>query len=157
MNCSPPGSSVCAIFQARILEQDAISLSRGSSRPRDRTHISCVSCIGRQILYPLRLQRSPLFFYWIVSFDDIKPNELFVHFGELISCWSHHLQTFVFQSVDCVFILFIISFALQKHLSLIRFCFLIFLFISIILGDGSKNLAKAYLRECSAYSSPKVL
>ena len=36
------------IFQARILEWVAISYSRGSSQPRDRTHISC---IGRQILY----------------------------------------------------------------------------------------------------------
>ena len=31
--------------------EDAISYSRGSSQPRDQTHISCVSCIGRQILY----------------------------------------------------------------------------------------------------------
>ena len=43
-----PGSSVHGIFQARILEWVAISFSRGSSRPRDRTH---ASCIGRQILY----------------------------------------------------------------------------------------------------------
>ena len=49
MDCSLPGSSVHPIFQARILEQVAISPSRGSSRPRDRTHVSCV---GRQILYP---------------------------------------------------------------------------------------------------------
>ena len=33
--CSPPGSSVHAIVQARILEWAAISSSRGSSRPRD--------------------------------------------------------------------------------------------------------------------------
>ena len=33
------------IFQARILEWVAISLSRGSSRPRDQTPDSCVSCI----------------------------------------------------------------------------------------------------------------
>ena len=44
-------SSVHGIFQARILKQVAISFSRGSSRPRDRTLISCISCIGRQILY----------------------------------------------------------------------------------------------------------
>ena len=44
---SPPGSAVQGILQARILEWVAISSSRGSSRPRDRTHISC---IGRQIL-----------------------------------------------------------------------------------------------------------
>ena len=50
MDCSPPGSSVHGIFQARILEWVAISYSRGSSRPRDQTHISCIFCIGRQIL-----------------------------------------------------------------------------------------------------------
>ena len=51
MDCSPPGSSVHEIFQARILEWVAISSSGGSSRPRDQTHISCISCMGRQILY----------------------------------------------------------------------------------------------------------
>ena len=51
MNCSLPGSSVRGISQARILEWVAISSSRGSSPPRDPTHISCVSCIGRWILY----------------------------------------------------------------------------------------------------------
>ena len=40
MDCSPPGSAVCGIFQARILEWVAISSSRGSSWPRDQTHIS---------------------------------------------------------------------------------------------------------------------
>ena len=37
--------------KARILEWIAISFSRGSSHPRDQTHVSCVPCIGRQILY----------------------------------------------------------------------------------------------------------
>ena len=37
MDCSPPGSSVHGIPQARILEWVAISLSRGSSQPRDGT------------------------------------------------------------------------------------------------------------------------
>ena len=48
MGCSPPGSSVHGIFQARILEWVAISFSRVSSRPRNQT---CITCIGRQILY----------------------------------------------------------------------------------------------------------
>ena len=39
------------ILQSGILEQVAISNSRGSSHPRDRTCIFCVSCIGRQVLY----------------------------------------------------------------------------------------------------------
>ena len=48
---APPCFSVHGISQARILEWVAISLSRGSSWPRDWTHISCVSCSGRQIIY----------------------------------------------------------------------------------------------------------
>ena len=40
MDCSPPGSSVHGIFQARILEWVAISFSRGSSRPRNQTQVS---------------------------------------------------------------------------------------------------------------------
>ena len=48
MDCSLPVSSVHGIFQARILEQIAISLTRGSSWSRNQT---CVSCICRQIFY----------------------------------------------------------------------------------------------------------
>ena len=51
MHCSPPGSSVHGISQARILELIAISSSRGSSWPRDQTPISSVSYIGGWILY----------------------------------------------------------------------------------------------------------
>ena len=42
MDCSLPSSSVCGIFQARILEWVAISSSRRSSQPRDWTHVSCI-------------------------------------------------------------------------------------------------------------------
>ena len=51
MDCSPPGSSVHVILQARILERVAISSSRESSLPRDPTNVSYVSCTGRKILY----------------------------------------------------------------------------------------------------------
>ena len=37
--------------QVKILEWVTISYPRGSSWPRDWTHISCISCIGREILY----------------------------------------------------------------------------------------------------------
>ena len=37
--------------QARISERVAIAFSRGTSRRRDRTQVSCISCTGRQILY----------------------------------------------------------------------------------------------------------
>ena len=51
VGCSPPASSVHGNSQARVLESAAISSLRGSSRPRDRAHISCISCICRQILH----------------------------------------------------------------------------------------------------------
>ena len=50
-DCSPPGSSVHGISQARTLEWVIISYSRGSSQPRDQTGVSFVSCIGRWIPY----------------------------------------------------------------------------------------------------------
>ena len=43
MDCSPPGSSVHGILQARILEWVAISFSRGSSQHRDQTWVSCIA------------------------------------------------------------------------------------------------------------------
>ena len=51
MDCSPPGSSVHGILQERILEWGTIFCSRGFSRSKDRTRVSYVSCIGRQVLH----------------------------------------------------------------------------------------------------------
>ena len=45
MDCSLPGFSDHGIFQARVLEWVAISFSRESSRPRDRTQVSRI--VGR--------------------------------------------------------------------------------------------------------------
>ena len=45
MNSS--GASAHGILQARTLERVAMSSSRGSSRPRDRTRVSCVSCMAQ--------------------------------------------------------------------------------------------------------------
>ena len=68
-DCNPPGSIVHRIFQAKILEWVAISSSRGSSWPRGRTHLSCISGIARQILYYWRHLRSPfqVHFYSVVN------------------------------------------------------------------------------------------
>ena len=51
MDCNQAGSPVHGIFPAKILEKVAISSSRRSPQPRDKTHMFCVSCIGRQILH----------------------------------------------------------------------------------------------------------
>ena len=61
MHCIPPGSSVHRIFEARILEWVAISSSRGSSPPRSWTHVSWVSCTGRQMPY-----------YWVTWEVSVK-------------------------------------------------------------------------------------
>ena len=50
MDCSPPGSSVHGIFQARILRRVAIFFSWGSSRPKET--ILCLLCL----LYPCDMQ-----------------------------------------------------------------------------------------------------
>ena len=56
IDCSPPGSFVHGSSQARILEQVAISSSRGSFWTKDWTR---VSCIGKRILYHINHQGSP--------------------------------------------------------------------------------------------------
>ena len=61
MACSPPRSSVHGISQARVLKWVAICLSRGSSQSRDRT---CVSCIGRWILYHWATWEAPYLFFF---------------------------------------------------------------------------------------------
>ena len=43
MDCSPPGSAVPGISEARILEWVAMPSSRGSSPPRDHTQVSCIA------------------------------------------------------------------------------------------------------------------
>ena len=49
-DCSPPGSSVHGIFQARLLEWVAMPSSRGSSRLR-KSNVQLLRC--RQIIYSL--------------------------------------------------------------------------------------------------------
>ena len=50
MDCSPPGSPVHGILQARLLEWVAMPSSRGSFWPRARTPVSYI-CIGRWVVY----------------------------------------------------------------------------------------------------------
>ena len=45
------------------------------------------------------------------------------------------------HSVGCLFILFMISFAMQKLLNLIRSCLFVFVFISITVGGESKKIS----------------
>ena len=54
-------------------------------------------------------------------------------------------------SEGCLFVLLMVSFAVQKLLSLIRSHLFIFVFISISLGGVKKDLAVIYVIECSVY------
>ena len=74
MDCSPPGSSVHGILQARILEWVAMPTSKGSSWPRDQTR-GLLHC--RQILYCLGNQGSPRLAY-LCRFPS--PRELRVNY-----------------------------------------------------------------------------
>ena len=67
MDCRLPGSSGHGILQARILEWVVISFSRGSSWPRDWTCVSCISCIGRRILYHWATWEAPWSAYLLLK------------------------------------------------------------------------------------------
>ena len=93
MDCSLPGSSVHGILQARILEWIAISYSRGSFQPRDWTHVSSISCTGRQIHYQLCHLGSPT--YWcfaiwknISSYPSCFLSQIWVIYKSSISIWQ---------------------------------------------------------------------
>ena len=63
IECNPPGFPVHRILQAKILEWVAISFSRGSSRPKDQSQVSCIGgrfffCACKQILHHLAHQGS---------------------------------------------------------------------------------------------------
>ena len=94
MDCSPLGSSVYRLTQARILEGVAISYSRGSSQVRDRTWFSRTT--GR-LFYPLSHQGSPnwsefqfpLFAGYQQSSSLSRTEVLFSFAWSLASCnWS---------------------------------------------------------------------
>ena len=60
LDCSPPGSDVHGILQARILEWVTMPSSKGSSKPRDWTQGCYVSCIGWWVLYHQHHLGSPI-------------------------------------------------------------------------------------------------
>ena len=71
-NQSPPGSPVHEISQAGILEWIAIPFSRGSSQPRAWT---CVSCVGRWLLYHWVTWEDPVAGYTVACyFESFGPS-----------------------------------------------------------------------------------
>ena len=70
-DCSPPGSSVHGILQARTLEWVAVPFSRGSSRLWNRTLVSCGSCLAHGF-FTLSPQGSPKHSYWSLKHSIFK-------------------------------------------------------------------------------------
>ena len=73
MDCSPPGSSVHGIVQARVLEWGAIAFSRASSQPRDQAQVSCV--VGRRFPIPIWATRE-VCWYIALNFEEIMTQSL---------------------------------------------------------------------------------
>ena len=97
MDCSPPGSSIRGILQARILEWAAISFSRGSSQPRDRTWVSCIAgrCFNhwgtREATYVNPSNSySPMTYYSLLHTRKLRPREIKSPFQ---SKWIRELQS----------------------------------------------------------------
>ena len=67
VNHSLPGPSVQGILQARIMEWVATPSSRGSSLPKDRTHVPYIFCVGRWAFYHQYHLGSPLTLFNIYS------------------------------------------------------------------------------------------
>ena len=111
MKCSPPGSSVHELFQARILEWVAISYSRGLSQLRDQTRIFCVSCIGR----------------WILDCGANWEAHSFRLIGCKFLCTTSDLQCLGIRvHLHCSFLM------IQLFISLINSCQSVFVFFSLI-------------------------
>ena len=88
IDCSPPGSSVHGILQARILEWIAILFFRGSSWPRDRTQISLT--VGRRFtIWATREVQGWLGLWW--GGTSIPWSTHFTKVFLLVfRIWSHH-------------------------------------------------------------------
>ena len=91
MDCRLPGSSVCGIFQARVLEWVAISFSRGSSQLRDQTWVSRI--VGRHFtVWATREQNKTLsntetlYFLLFLSFIHREYFPQWVHNKMFLSC-----------------------------------------------------------------------
>ena len=80
VDCSPPGSSVHGILRAGLLEWVAISFSRGSSQPRDRTYVSHFLCQQAGSLPPASPGKHPssVVFVFILLTGPFRESEFLI-------------------------------------------------------------------------------
>ena len=103
-----------------LLEWVAISFSRGSSRPKDQTHVSCISCICRQILYHCTTWEIKIavhnlnYFHLGTLFSKISQN--FIRWNPLDVSLSNDVDTshrFSERTLTIIWSGFLFCFALQ--------------------------------------------
>ena len=99
LDCSPPDSFLQGISQARILERVAIAFSRGSSQPRDWTHVSCISC--RQIPYRWATWEAQRPEVWDPGVSRSVPSEIWGSFWSMPLTY-HPAACCVFIFSDCI-------------------------------------------------------
>ena len=80
MNCRLPSSSVHGILLSIILESVAISSSRGSSRPRNWTHIYCISCFVKYSLPLMQPGKNDAIKMQIKSCLSFAQNHTMIHY-----------------------------------------------------------------------------
>ena len=130
MDCSLPGSSLHGILQARVLEWVAISFSRGSSQPRDRSQVSCIP--GVSIFY---FHGCNHHLQWFWSQKKIK--------SDTVSTVSPSISHKVMGADAMIFVFWMLSF--KTTFSLSSFTFVKRLFSSSLLS-AIRVVSSAYLR-----------
>ena len=104
VDCSPPGSSVPGVLQARMLQWVAMPSSRGSSWLRDQTHISYICYIGllhllywQTISLPLAPPGKP--FYLVLKMIKRVINYSSQIFFHLLKIYHVHEVPFIIWSL----------------------------------------------------------
>ena len=104
MDCSPSGSSIRGIFEARVLEWVIFSFSRGSSRPRDQTLVSQIAAMQETLVWSLG-KKDPLekelanhcrTLAWKIPWIE-EPSRLQSMGSQRVRDWATSLSLFTFM------------------------------------------------------------
>ena len=112
-DCSLSGSSVHGTFQARVLEWIAISFYRVSSRPRNRTLVSCIA--GRRFTVWATREALIVIVIFIIKY-------LTTWVTGIIHIYKHYIIIIVFQLILKTCLLVAISLLCFPRLSLLCLC-----------------------------------
>ena len=112
MDCSPPGSSVHGILQARILEWVATPSTRGSSQPRNRTQVSHIAGSPGGLWNVCTILK-------IYNFHRVDLSLIMnTYFHNIIMLVFHHvIMSFQTNEMDPSWFLFLISHFLRREVS----------------------------------------